>query len=258
MIILDDIKTRVVSNFGRFVTKVEFELLTTPLCDFSLLGFDFCAIVTDESATIRAPSVTWNGQVFAFTEGDKIVNGEERIITFSISQVAGENIYPTLCDRMMNNSTSLSFAPTMDDCATTCKKRVYPNSDPRCYGFAYYPDNKCITWEEDEEYTFDLGGVENIISMQCVDYDVYLSEEIITPITSGLGAYTAFNSAIRLKFQILSPYLIYNNGARSMIYGDSFHLALLMVVLHINFQEVFLIQYSWKLFQCIVLKILLI
>eukprot|EP01095_Lingulamoeba_sp_RSL-Kostka_P006200 TRINITY_DN1930_c0_g1_i1.p1 TRINITY_DN1930_c0_g1~~TRINITY_DN1930_c0_g1_i1.p1 ORF type:complete len:1936 (+),score=660.51 TRINITY_DN1930_c0_g1_i1:113-5920(+) len=221
---LNDVLVANVGASGRYITKVEFVLLQTPVCDISLLGVDFCDLFSNEAAVIDSVIVRWNGNLFYFTGGDQVIDVNSRIALFTVSQVIGNNIYPTICDLMIDNSSTVTVEYDVDSCEQQCKKRVFPSSTPRCYGYAYYSDSGyCVTFEENEIYEHESG---NVVGYQCTDINDNSidTSRIDVPSSSGLGLYTEYNAAIRMKFQIVSPFILFNQEKRPLLVGDVFHL----------------------------------
>eukprot|EP01095_Lingulamoeba_sp_RSL-Kostka_P017251 TRINITY_DN8856_c4_g1_i1.p1 TRINITY_DN8856_c4_g1~~TRINITY_DN8856_c4_g1_i1.p1 ORF type:complete len:1890 (+),score=669.04 TRINITY_DN8856_c4_g1_i1:53-5671(+) len=214
-----------VNRFGKYITKVRFEMTDGQLnycCPWPPLDFNNV-------------EVSYFGKTYRFTESllteplkikPKDENGYKDIPTVVTivgidSSSSGAPLDP--CSTYLNTLVQTIGNDDETICRRDCEKRAFPSSNPQCSGYGMWDrgsDSACIQWTDNptkNEYSSDT-----TVYVAC-DGEIHKPEFELT--SGGTTTFFEYSSTTRLKFLVLSPYLLYNELKRTIVYGDSFHLA---------------------------------
>jgi hypothetical protein len=115
-------------------------------------------------------------------------------------------------------------ALTKDQCAQSClNTAVTPISGFICSGFSFYEPGKCSLFDSDQFFptytSIASPGIEGSATIKCsTKVPAYVQN--VPQFSSKVGI-EEFPIANTIKFQVLSPYLLYNEARRNVLYGDS-------------------------------------
>lgn len=117
-------------------------------------------------------------------------------------------------------------ALTQDQCAQSClNTAITPIKGYICSGFSFYEPGKCSLFEDNQffptysDITSATDKIYGQATIKCsTKVPIYVQN---VPAFSSRVGIEEFPVANTIKFQVLSPYLLYNEARRNVLYGDS-------------------------------------
>eukprot|EP01095_Lingulamoeba_sp_RSL-Kostka_P016110 TRINITY_DN7732_c0_g3_i2.p1 TRINITY_DN7732_c0_g3~~TRINITY_DN7732_c0_g3_i2.p1 ORF type:complete len:1803 (+),score=627.84 TRINITY_DN7732_c0_g3_i2:208-5616(+) len=220
--VIDYLSNLKVENYGAYIVKAEIEPINRT-------GETGNGQKDDDDFSPSSIDVEWFDQTFSF---DNTGGCAIRIDSSSNQLLKCEFENPTvtgspydICEEAIS---SLGFVETESECENTCEDNFFSTSNPCNYFMSFATDNTyCIHSEDPVSYSrsIDRWGRTSLASSTRVSFDCSANSGTHVSTTAGYVSSTGFSVESRIKFQVLSPYISYNEIGKSVLYGDTLNIA---------------------------------